>query len=819
MEQIVEVILPLPIRSNYHYRIPEEWRGSIMPGQRVLVNFGRKKIYTGLTRKLISSDELTVPLERLKWIEGLLDEGPVFNENYLQLFDWIAFYYSCTPGEVFKAALPVGLKPESAMQVEMMPDLDWEALDLEDKEYQLLEALSIQPVLGFKEITDIWDIVNPMPRLKTMAARGLIMIYQQVEDRYKPKYKTYLKLTENFQEEGRLSDAFDSLSRAPAQENLLLKVVMAYQQGQMAPKTETIKALGISSSAVGALVKKGIIQEEDVQVDRLALSGYDAPPQEITLNAAQQQAVEEIDTIFSADKRKPVLLHGITGSGKTHIYVHLLKEAIAQGKQALYLLPEITLTKQIIDRVQQELGTSVGVYHSRFNDQERVEIWHKVRKREYDVVIGVRSAIFLPFQDLGVIVVDEEHDYSFKQQEPAPRYNARDVAVYMGHQMDIPVLLGSATPSFESFFNAQQGKYGLVQLLTRAIEAELPSIELVDLRMERKKGQVEGLFSKVLLKAMEEALGRKEQIILFQNRRGYAPYLICQTCGHVPQCINCDISLTLHKEKKHLRCHYCGYTELNTQKCGNCGHYTLKWAGIGTEKVVEAVETHFPNHTVERMDWDTTRNKFGYQQIINRFENRQIDILVGTQMVAKGLDFEHVTLVGVVQADHLLSFPDFRAFERAYQLLTQVSGRAGRSQKPGRVIIQTLMPDNVVLKSVQQPFEQFFQRELPDRHNLHYPPFTRMMRIEIRHKDRNFIEAESKRLDSIFRPIFGQYLLGPDYALVARLRNQYRMQFMVKLGKGLDPKEVRKALSEAIERYYESASDKTLRIVTDVDPF
>lgn len=814
---IAEVILPLPVKSNFHYLVSEEQKAVLMTGMRVLVSFGKSKIYTGAVRKIEESTE-GQHTESLKPIEEILDDVPILSEKQLQLFEWMAFYYVCTPGEVLKAALPTGLKPESALRVRMTDDIAWEDLPLDDKEFLLMEALSIQPVLDFKEVSSIWSILNPSPRLKTMQARGLIQLFQLVEPRYKPKYKSYLKLREDCTSDEKLNEAFDKVSRSPSQENLLMRVVAAYYQGSILPKTETLKELEIGSQVANALIKKGIIEEEKVQIDRLEMYGYQQHEKEIIFNSEQERVLREIREHISEEPLKPVLLHGITGSGKTHIYIELIREILDQGKQVLYLLPEITLTKQIIDRVKSVFGEKVGIYHSRFNDHERVEIWEKVRSRQYEVVIGVRSAIFLPFQDLGMIVVDEEHDSSFKQHEPAPRYNARDVAVFYGVNFQIPVILGSATPSFESYQNTLQDKFHLVELKKRATEARLPDIEIVDMRVQRKKKLTTGIFSKVLKEAMEEALSRKEQIILFQNRRGFSPYLICENCGYVPQCINCDISTTFHKLKEHLRCHYCGYTDFNVQKCDHCGNYTLRRAGIGTERIEEEVMELFPNHTVQRMDLDTTRTKMGYQHIINQFENKQIDILVGTQMVSKGLDFENVTLVGVINADNLLSFPDFRAYENAYQLLTQVSGRAGRSEKKGRVIIQSMMPDNVVLTSIERDFTEFYGREYPARQQLGYPPFTRLIRVELKHKDRNFIEAEALRLNNLLKPLFGANLLGPDYALIARVRNQYRMQFLVKLNKKVSPVKLRESIDKAIDQYYSQAPQKTLRIIVDVDP-
>jgi len=817
MNTIVEVILPIPVKSNYHYKVHPTQRDAIEVGMRVLVNFGRNKIYTGIVRRFVHDLDSVNPI-KLKFIEEILDEQPVLYELQLQMLEWVAFYYACTEGEVLKAALPIGLKPESSLRVEMTGGLDWQSLESDDKEYILLEALSIQPVLTFKEIARIWSILNPTPRLKVMASRGWIRMYQQVEDRYKPKLKTYLRLSDFYQADAALEQAFESLSRAPSQENLLLAIVGAWQQDKTLPKTETLKKLKIGSGAVKALIEKGYIEEEKVQIDRLEFYGYKQKQKHISLTPHQQEGMNQILSLLRKPPMKPVLLHGITGSGKTHIYIELIQMALKKKRQVLYLLPEITLTKQIIDRMKSEFGDKVGIYHSRFNDHERVEIWHKVLKREYELVIGVRSSIYLPFEDLGLIIVDEEHDQSFKQTEPAPRYNARDLAVYYSHLAGCPIILGSATPSFESFRNARLGKYHIVTLTERASNAKLPKVELVDMRAQLKNRQVKGVLSSVLHQALEETIMKGEQAILFQNRRGYAPYLVCQNCGHTPNCINCDISLTYHKGHRHLRCHYCGHTDFSIDKCPECEHFSMRRAGIGTEKVEEEIQKYFPKFRVERMDLDTTRTKLGFQQIITRFENKEIDVLVGTKMVSKGLDFENVTLVGVINADNLLTFPDFRSYEQAYQLLTQVSGRAGRSEKAGRVIVQSFMPDNIVLRSIQTPFEGFFGHEVGNRKQLAYPPFTRLIRMELRHKDHNTLEQESLRLGAILRPYFGSNLLGPDYALIARVRNKYRMQFLIKTSKSIPAHKLRQIIKTSVNAYYEQAPTKTVRILVDVDP-
>ncbi len=521
MYLVAEVILPLPVRSNFYYQIKEPQSDQVKIGKRVLVNFGKSKIYTGVVRRLVELEN-QMEVDKLKPLDEILDDVPSLSEIQLRFFEWVAFYYACTEGEVFKAALPIGLKPESALRIEMADsDLPWEDLDLDDKEFLLMEALSIQPVLDFKAVADIWQMINPTPRLKIMEGRGYIRLFQEVEKKYQAKFKSYLKLAESLQgQEEALQAAFASLTRAPQQENLMMRVTEAYYRQTLLPKKETLKELELGPQIVKTLVQKGFLEEEKVQVDRLELYGYKHHDKEIHLTEQQTRALAEMRKSISENVSKPILLHGITGSGKTHLYIDLIREVLEQGKQVLYLLPEITLTKQIIDRVKTAFGEKVGIYHSRFNDQERVEIWQKVRKREFEVVIGVRSAIFLPFQTLGLIVVDEEHDHSFKQNEPAPRYNARDLAIYYAHLMACPVILGSATPSFETYYNARQGKYTLVELTERAVSAQLPEIQIVDMRVQKKKRLVDGVLSRILEDAITESLGRGEQVILFQNRRG-----------------------------------------------------------------------------------------------------------------------------------------------------------------------------------------------------------------------------------------------------------------------------------------------------------
>jgi primosomal protein N' (replication factor Y) len=814
---IAEVILPLPLKSNFDYRIPDAIAEQAEVGKRVLVVFGRQKIYTGVIKKLRHTADPNAA-EKLKPVDEILDEVPSIHEAQFKTFEWLAWYYICTEGEVLKAALPTGLKPESTLQVRENTEVKWQDLELNEKEDALLEMLQIKPVMNLPEVSELWGIQNPSTRLKNMASRGLIILEQALKEGYKKKFEKYLELTEEFRIDENLKVAFDALHRAPKQEEVLMLIVAEFFQGNPLAKKAVTKRIEGAAGAIKALVDKGIILEKEVQVDRLEGLAYSENKKDIVFTKEQANALATIRKSFEEEPTKPILLHGVTGSGKTHLYIELIKEYLEKGKQVLYLLPEIGLTKQIIDKVKSEFGEQVGVYHSRFSDHERVEIWNKVTNHEYNIVIGVRSAIFLPFDNLGLIVVDEEHDHSFKQSEPNPRYHARDLAVYSTRLIGVQVLLGSATPSYESYANALAGKYLLVEIKKRAVQAELPKIEIVNMREQRKKKLGQGFFSQPLLQALEATLERGEQAILFQNRRGYSPYLICQNCGTAPKCINCDITLTYHKKRGQLRCHYCGYTDFQTDKCGYCASYDMSQEGVGTERLEEELSELYPHYRIGRMDLDTTRSKHAFRRIINSFEHKEIDVLVGTQMVSKGLDFDNVTLVGVIQADLMLNFPDFRAYERAFQLLTQVSGRAGRSAKKGLVIIQTMVPDNLVLHSLQKEFGEFFQKDLPIRKDLQYPPYTRLIKIEVKHRDVVFLGEEATRLQKLLHPEFGKTMLGPEFPPIARLRNEYRMHFLFKLGKQISVKRVRQVLAEKIDQYYQLAPKKTLRIIVDVDP-
>jgi primosomal protein N' (replication factor Y) (superfamily II helicase) len=823
MNFVAEVIVPIPVKSNFDYRIPPDQLDKAKVGMRVLVSFGKNKMYSGVIKRVRDAEDPAenLPdeiLRKLKFIDDFPDEQPVLRKGQLGLFEWIAHYYFCTEGEVLKAALPAGLKLESELVAEWADFPNWEDLEFDSKDYDLLRRLEGKGRMDLPEMAEILDVQGPMPRLRNLESRGFLKLVHRLKQGYQAKMVRFVELAMPYRDEELLHGVFDSLKNAPRQEEVLMLVVAEYFQKKPMRKAELRKRIDGGESAIEALVKKGILSEYDVAEDRLSSVTYKDKSKDITFTDEQVEALKVIHESYENEPNKPVLLHGVTGSGKTHLYIELMKEALARGEEVLYLLPEIALTQQIIDKVKSEFGEQVGVYHSRFSDNERVESWLKVISGEYKVVIGVRSAIFLPFEKLGLIVVDEEHDRSFKQDEPNPRYNARDVAIYAARLLNLRVLLGSATPAFETYQNARQGKFTLAEIKNRAVKAELPQIEIVDLRIQRKQKLLQGHFSAPLLAAVRSTLERREQTILFQNRRGFVPWITCVNCGHVPHCINCDISLTFHKGKKELRCHYCGFSDHQYDKCEKCGSYEIKQVGIGTEKIEEELKAIFPEARIARMDLDTTKTRLGFLKIIRALEHHEIDILVGTQMVSKGLDFENVTLVGVIEADLMLNFADFRAYEQAYQMLTQVSGRAGRSTKKGKVLIQTYLPDNPVLKLLQKPYGIFYDLEMQQRQLLKYPPYTRLISIELRHKNQMFLESQAEAIRNILLPSFGEALLGPEYPYITRLRNEYRQVAMLKMPRNASVDKVRKALSERIDYYYRNAPQKTLRIIVDVDP-
>ncbi|MBL7882469.1 MAG: primosomal protein N', partial [Bacteroidia bacterium] len=741
----VDVILPLSVPNLYTYRVPFDWNDSIFIGQRVVVQFGKGKLYSALVRRV---HEEPPKQYAAKYIESILDTSPIVNEKQFALWEWMCNYYMCTIGEVMVAALPGGLRLSSETKIILNSEYKakLQQQGITDKEYLIIDALELREVLSLTDIAEIAEQKTVYPIIKSLIEKGIVLIQEELKEKFKPKIETFVVLADELEEENKLKLVFDTLEKKAGKQ---LDVLMAYiklserysKQKKEVKRKDLIKLVEGSESAIKSLAKKNIFHLYEHEVGRL--SPFETENKVSDLNELQQQTFNSIKTQFGIDKKllnkettkDVVLLHGVTSSGKTEIYVKLIEETLAEGKQVLYLLPEIALTTQIINRLKKYFGEVVGVYHSKFNENERVEIWNNVLNSEviskedvathqHRLIIGARSALFLPFSNIGLVIVDEEHDTSFKQYDPAPRYNARDAAIYLAHIHKAKTLLGSATPSLESYFNAQEGKYGFAEMKQRFGDIQMPEIIIADVKEASKKKMMKSHFSPVLLDHITMALQNKEQVILFQNRRGFAPQLECDTCAWVPQCNNCDVSLTYHKHIHQLRCHYCGYSTKPPDKCAACGDTNVKMKGFGTEKIEEELAIFYPTAKVARMDLDTTRSKFAHQHIIQNFEEGNVDILVGTQMVTKGLDFDNVSMVGILNADSMLNFPDFRSFERSYQLMAQVSGRAGRKNKRGKVIIQTYNPDHSIIQNVlNNDYLTMYTNQLLDRKNFNYPPY------------------------------------------------------------------------------------------------
>ncbi|MCB0429867.1 MAG: primosomal protein N' [Flavobacteriales bacterium] len=812
-----EVLLPLALPGSFTYFVPEEWESRVHPGSRVVVQFGRRKRYTGIVRETHHNPPRGY---QAKYILEVVDEPPPVVPVQMQFWDWISTYYMCHPGEVMAAALPPALRLSSETRI-CLPAVPVEDSTLTDDEFLVFEALQHNQVLPLSEVQAILGRKSVHPLLRSMLQKGAVMLEEELKDSYKPKWVDFVRLTSVMQKEEALSGAFSQLSKAPRQEEMLLAFLDLKARDQEAGeglihKKQLLERCGGSAAVLSGLTDKGILEIVRVQEDRIKGHGGD-PGTELRLSELQQQKVEEVKSFFA--ENKPVLLHGITGSGKTEIYVQLIRETLAEGKQVLYILPEIALTSQIIQRLEQHFGEAVAVYHSRLNEHERMEAWKKLLDEKTGVMLGARSALFLPFRNLGLVIVDEEHETSFKQYDPAPRYHARDASLVLAHLHGAHAILGSATPSLESHQNALTGKFGRVELNRRFGDSVLPAMEVADLAEAQKKKQMHGSFTAQLKQAMDDTLAAKEQIILFQNRRGFSPFIECQVCGWVPQCLHCDVSLTYHKHAHQMRCHYCGYSTDVAARCPSCHGASLQTCGLGTEKVEEELTLLFPHARVMRMDLDSTRTKHGHRNIIRAFENREVDILVGTQMVTKGLHFDHVGLVGILNADHMLHVPEFRAYERAFQLMVQVAGRAGRREKQGRVMIQTRTPEHPIIRQVMtNDYAGMVETELKERQQFGYPPFTRLVRITLRYRDADALLVAATALGQQLRQRFGQRVLGPEAPPIARIRNFYLQHILLKFGKDLPLQKAKHVLAETLEAYAAEKEFKRIRVAVDVDP-
>ncbi|HEY0175500.1 MAG TPA: primosomal protein N', partial [Pedobacter sp.] len=764
----IEVILPLSLSKNYIYRVPFHLNEHIAAGKRVIVQFGKNKIYTAL----IKSISQTAPeLYQAKYIIDVIDEHPVVNMQQFQLWDWMSAYYLCNEGDVMSAALPAGLKLASETIIILREEINREDLAVTDKENLLIIALEKQKRLTVDQISGLLGQKTVFPIIRSLLDKEIIYIAEEVVEKYKPLLKSYITLNPFYKEEGNFKQLFEVLERAPKQLDALLAYIKLSKSGTEISKQQLLEESNCGQGALKSLLEKDIFSLYKKRVSRLQDESDDLILN-FKLSEAQGTALAKIQAEFL--EKEVVLLHGITASGKTQVYIRLIEQAIAGGGQVLFLLPEIALTTQIVERIKRYFGDAIGVYHSKFNDNERVEIWNNVINGKFRIVLGARSSVFLPFSNLKLIVVDEEHESSYKQNEPSPRYQARDAAVYLAHLHGAKIVLGSATPSIESYYNALNNKYGLVTLSERFGGVELPVQQVVSISEETKRKKMVSYFSSVLIDDITATLEKKEQVILFQNRRGYATILICKTCGFAPKCVNCDVSLTFHKSSGKLHCHYCGYHESSMNICPACGSVHIEQKGFGTERIEEELSLIFPDVKIARLDVDSTRTKNSLQKIIGDFQEKKTDILIGTQMVAKGLDFDNVTLIGVINADTLLNYPDFRAFERSYQLLSQVAGRAGRRDKQGKVCIQAYDDDHRIIKQVvDNNYLEMYNDEIAERKQFHYPPFTRLIFINVKHKDANLLNAAAAHFATLLRAQLGTRVLGPEQPLVSRIRNYY----------------------------------------------
>jgi len=822
-----DVLLPLPLPALFTYRVPYELDDAVAFGKRVIVPFGRSKLYSALVVRVHEN----APQVTAKYILDVVDDRPVISERQFQLWQWMADYYLCTLGEVMAAALPSALKLASETKIHLHPNFSGDVSTLNPNELHIAEALTYKEFMTVDEISKAVNIQKVIPIIKSLVDKKVVVTDEEVRNPYKAKKETYVRLGDEYASETSFMALLDQLNlstRTAGQADGLLAFIMltkgtkGYDFSARVPKSQVVNSSALTPARLQTLLKKGFLKTEEVVTSRLTDFSSSETADNIQLSEPQQKAFQQIHEQFG--QFPVVLLHGVTGSGKTEIYIKLIDEVLKQGKQVLYLLPEIALTSQIVNRLRKFFGEKVGVYHSRFNEYERVEIWNRVLEQgsdvantsKYQLILGARSALLLPYQNLGLIIVDEEHDASYKQQDPAPRYHARDCAIVLANMHKANTLLGTATPSLESYYNVQQNKYGLVELKQRFAQSKLPDIWVVNMIEARKQHQVQGVFSDFLIERIGEALDKKEQVILFQNRRGYAVRMICNTCQTMPTCKYCDVTLTYHKKTGLLKCHYCGYAITVPHECPTCHSTDIEMKGFGTEKVEDTLAEIFPQASIARMDLDTTRSKNGYQQIISDFEQHKTDILVGTQMVTKGLDFDRVSVVGILNADALISFPDFRSFERAFQLLAQVSGRAGRKEVPGKVVIQSYQPEHPALKYVEtNDFIAMYNSQIAERKEYHYPPITRLVKVTLKHPDEKVVTEAAQTLAVPLREAFPGHVLGPQAPLVSRIQNYYLEDFWIKLAKDSQLENHKATLLKILQKFQQD--HKTVRVVINVD--
>ena len=815
MQYFIDVILPIPLVKLFTYQVNETEAQFLKPGMRVAVPFGKSKIYTAIVHTVHQTAPTTY---EAKDIHQILDEYALVSAKQLKFWEWISTYYLCSLGDVMRASLPSAFLLESETLIsKAVPEP--EKVDLTDDEYLIMEALENQSALKISELSKIINKKNVLAPVKGLLAKQYIKLREEIYEQYKPKLVKYIRLTNQYNSGVGLQDLLEIVSRAKKQKEAILAYFSLNTGDDTSIKAKELIEKGNSTAAVlKALVDKDIFEFYYIQTHRNHFDNSVENSKE--LNEHQVQALSEIKTIFEQDK--VCLLRGVTASGKTEVYVKLIEEAFEANKQVLYILPEIALTTQLISRLKVYFGDKIVVFHSKYSVNERVESWNKVveNNNKPQLIIGARSSILLPYANLGLVVVDEEHEQSFKQTAPAPRYHARDAAIVLSKIHGANIVLGSATPSLESFYNAKQGKYGLVEILKRHNNVQMPKVELVDLKDKYKRKRMKGHFSDTLLLAMQEAIENKKQVLLFQNRRGYSPVVECKTCGEATQCPNCDVSLTYHQYKNQLRCHYCSYNIAMQHACLSCGGLELNTKGFGTEQIEKELVGLFPDLKIGRMDLDTTRGKYGYQKIITAFEQHEIDILIGTQMLTKGLDFKNVSLVGVLSADSMLNFPDFRAHERAFQLMSQVAGRAGRFEEKGHVLIQTYNPFHTILQQVStHDYLSMYKEQLYQRKSFKYPPVNRLIKITLKHRDYNKVDMGSDWFAKSLRTIFGQNVLGPEFPSISRVRNEYIKHIVLKIPEKQSLSNTKKAVFKIKNSFMSVAQFRAIKLILDVDTY
>ena len=816
MGVFADVLLPLPLRLELTYAVPDEMAERLQAGMRVCVPLGKSKVYAGLVKRIHTEAQA-----QAKFLIAVLDEEPVVNQKQFDFWKWMANYYLCTEGEVMAAALPSGFKLDNETKLVLNPDFDGDISMLNQRQLDIISAIERMGEITIEQAAQASAQAKVFPLVRGLREQGVILVKEEISERYRPLREVFVRWSHMYMDNADLQqELFSRLEkRAFSQLQILLAYVSLCFKAEegLVSKALLLSKSGQNATALNALVKKGVFEISERAKSRLGDTGNTkAAPENVQLSQAQQTALEQIQS--GLQQKDVCLLHGVTSSGKTEIYIQLIRQVLEQGKQVLFLLPEIALSAQMILRLRKYFGDTVGVYHSRYNEAEKVEIWKNTGTR-YRVILGARSALFLPFSNLGLIIVDEEHETSYKQQDPAPRYHARDAAVFLAHLHGAKTLLGSATPSIESYYNALHGKYALATLFTRYGGVKLPDILVSDLKEEKRQKSMQGNFSSLLAEKIRIALENKKQVILFKNRRGFSNRLECEVCGHVPACSKCDVTLTYHKHRSVLLCHYCGYTINQPKLCPQCGNPSLRMKGFGTERIEEDLQLLFPQAKIERMDLDSTRAKGSYHKIIENFQNRKTDILVGTQMVTKGLDFDNVAVVGILDADSLISFPDFRSYERSFHLMTQVSGRAGRKEGGGEVVIQTHKPELQVIQDVMNSdYASMYTHQIQERMLFRYPPFYRLIRLSLRHKDEALVFEAGRALAGDLKNIFGERVLGPQYPIVSRINTYYIQEILLKIERTPQIERMKARLQQCIDRFLSDNRFAKLRVVVDVDP-